>query len=105
MYPEQLFSCFFFNHPAPTEIYTLSLHDALPISAGDGAAGPHPLDGALEADGATRRDRQRTRLNSSHEWISYDVFCLKQKKYKRFGPVVASRSYEDRHRTVPPQPA
>src|SRR5690242_20889435 len=70
---------FFFNDTATTEIYTLSLHDALPISDyrvrhAAGAA-------AHEADrrGVRRRDRKSTRLNSSHMSISYAVFCLKKK--------------------------
>src|SRR5256885_15189827 len=71
---------FFFNDTATTEIYTLSLHDALPISE------PRPSTRC-----ATRRprsnasrgwpsDRKSTRLNSSHLVISYAVFCLKKKK-------------------------
>src|SRR2546429_3992711 len=83
---------FFFNDTATTEIYTLSLHDALPICGA--ARGSHPSGGA----GAGRRpgglhaaggpvpagliaaDRKSTRLNSSHGYISYAVFCLKKKK-------------------------
>src|SRR5438445_4625149 len=75
---------FFFNDTATTEIYTLSLHDALPISVevqqgykfaviavpdSRGGASPAPL-----------LDRKSTRLNSSHANISYAVFCLKKKK-------------------------
>src|SRR2546422_8564455 len=95
-----IFFLFFFNDTATTEIYTLSLHDALPISQlqtavaalaytlrarrtpaalsvgtdGErpGAAEPHDLVG----------DRKSTRLNSSHGYISYAVFCLKKKKNK-----------------------
>src|SRR2546426_7961860 len=80
---------FFFNDTATTEIYTLSLHDALPILKG----GVLPLfagspDRAARLDqrqqpGRThrrRRDRKSTRLNSSHLVISYAVFCLKKKK-------------------------
>src|SRR6266550_5088918 len=73
---------FFFNDTATTEIYTLSLHDALPI--------PRPLDlfrGDVDAEQAVpvrdrsrERDRKSTRLNSSHGYISYAVFCLKKKK-------------------------
>src|SRR5438874_7784843 len=73
---------FFFNDPATTEIYTLSLHDALPISGGGAAllkrrheipqGGPGHMVG--EAG-----DRKSTRLNSSHVEISYAVFCLKKK--------------------------
>src|SRR5262245_63128440 len=83
----------FFNDTAPTEIYTLSLHDALPISLGGGDVGLK-LDrvGAGIRDGVDERvreaetavvrqgqDRKSTRLNSSHLGISYAVFCLKKK--------------------------
>src|SRR2546426_5962414 len=82
---------FFFNDTATTEIYTLSLHDALPISRhplpsrrrhGGGAAGGH---GGADRNARrrcprARRDRKSTRLNSSHLVISYAVFCLKKKK-------------------------
>src|SRR5258708_21052628 len=102
---------FFFNDPATTEIYTLSLHDALPISqAGAAPALPHELCGIItDGPGADRLapglgtgqqrgghgnavlrqfanivaanlgDRKSTRLNSSHQIISYAVFCLKKK--------------------------
>src|SRR3712207_7673769 len=99
---------FFFNDTATTEIYTLSLHDALPISlvvlvmggtsvAGRRAAPPTPppteapptpdpmaamMGVAVEnasASGQVARDRKSTRLNSSHANISYAVFCLKKK--------------------------
>src|SRR3989442_5511981 len=79
-----IFFFFFFNDTATTEIYTLSLHDALPILVGaPGALFPlrrpslgyrHPKD--VEAEKA---DRKSTRLNSSHVRISYAVFCLKKK--------------------------
>src|SRR5256885_8474223 len=72
---------FFFNDTATTEIYTLSLHDALPISA---PAGPRPPPPAPRARAprppAPTGDRKSTRLNSSHLVISYAVFCLKKKK-------------------------
>src|SRR2546429_3089189 len=88
---------FFFNDPAPTEIYPLPLHDALPIFAMrrallalpvcpthvqvDGNRCPWladlPLPCTLEAI-----DRKSTRLNSSHGYISYAVFCLKKKNRK-----------------------
>src|SRR2546430_16547004 len=81
-----IFSFFFFNDTATTEIYTLSLHDALPISRASGTSSSTlpfccvswrqqrivPCSG--------RRDRKSTRLNSSHSQISYAVFCLKKKK-------------------------
>src|SRR5438477_12012220 len=76
---------FFFNDTATTEIYTLSLHDALPIF---GAAHvPVRDDERVGADARARRrgresDRKSTRLNSSHMSISYAVFCLKKKKKK-----------------------
>src|SRR6266511_3151377 len=71
---------FFFNATAPTEIYTLSLHDALPISAACRSA-PHAgrrFEHGAHA-GADHGDRKSTRLNSSHVKISYAVFCLKNK--------------------------
>src|SRR5689334_24135301 len=93
-------SHFFFNDTATTEIYTLSLHDALPISAprearraADDAVGRagevHRRGGrraiqagALPVLALRRRDRKSTRLNSSHSSISYAVFCLKKKTNK-----------------------
>src|SRR5688572_31026215 len=77
---------FFFNAPATTEIYTLSLHDALPISNHllAGQPGQLDLDEALDLCLRELRqmvgDRKSTRLNSSHSQISYAVFCLKKKK-------------------------
>src|SRR2546427_2358794 len=93
-----LVTIFFFNDTATTEIYTLSLHDALPISLIDrtltntgssaGALAEAEKLGAVGAalgeSGACRSqaeaDRKSTRLNSSHSQISYAVFCLKKKK-------------------------
>src|SRR2546422_2464289 len=97
---------FFFNDTATTEIYTLSLHDALPISVGD--VGRHRDEAQVRRDQRVRppgaraacevvialsqpvgphprerrsvEDRKSTRLNSSHGYISYAVFCLKKKK-------------------------
>src|SRR5258708_21756770 len=97
---------FFFNDTATTEIYTLSLHDALPISkwvnGGKYAASGLGVAAAAAAPGATMiwaagwvltwklfgcgncanstPDRKSTRLNSSHQIISYAVFCLEKKK-------------------------
>src|SRR3712207_6857480 len=82
---------FFFNDTATTEIYTLSLHDALPISrqrrrrglgvGGRGAGrGDDPPAGAARDRAGGRGDRKSTRLNSSHANISYAVFCLKKNK-------------------------
>src|SRR2546429_3794667 len=80
---------FFFNDTATTEIYTLSLHDALPICRGGPALShtsrtqrrlcsrlPH-VRSVLGSPSA--QDRKSTRLNSSHGYISYAVFCLKKK--------------------------
>src|SRR3712207_8981956 len=87
---------FFFNDTATTEIYTLSLHDALPIWVRLGPALRHQAVGGLRVGGRARPlrpgldaaqahrarplDRKSTRLNSSHANISYAVFCLKKKK-------------------------
>src|SRR3989442_5752955 len=78
---------FFFNDTATTEIYTLSLHDALPIyrQPFSGRAGrrrrPRGRDRDHDGHGRPRdQDRKSTRLNSSHVRISYAVFCLKKKK-------------------------
>src|SRR5574341_1960660 len=70
------FFFFFFNDTATTEIYTLSLHDALPISRKPSRA---RWPGRC-ACGCAAQDRKSTRLNSSHQLISYAVFCLKKKK-------------------------
>src|SRR5438034_1698084 len=98
------FLLFFFNDTAPTEIYTLSLHDALPILR-------RPLRGCRPAavhqpgsrDVSQRgiqgdrfqgrvqeqfQDRKSTRLNSSHTVISYAVFCLKKKKTKNMSTII-----------------
>src|SRR2546427_2929113 len=92
------FSFFFFNDTATTEIYTLSLHDALPISVAVPHAGDRPADRGLRRDvgdhetvrgareAAVGQDRKSTRLNSSHSQISYAVFCLKKKKTRRTRP-------------------
>src|SRR2546430_12654759 len=78
---------FFFNDTATTEIYTLSLHDALPISrCGSMLWIRSEVDNIVGAPGrrylrsqVPRPDRKSTRLNSSHSQISYAVFCLKKK--------------------------
>src|SRR3712207_7265434 len=96
---------FFFNDTATTEIYTLSLHDALPISRhfqplpaarrgrglpaspsveGRAACVQQRRRGRLRARSRRPRDRKSTRLNSSHANISYAVFCLKKKDYRRW---------------------
>src|SRR5476649_20382 len=75
------FLFFFFNDTATTEIYTLSLHDALPIFSLHRGTPPGACCGPDAAAGR-RRDRKSTRLNSSHTVISYAVFCLKKKNLK-----------------------
>src|SRR5438094_6576875 len=72
----------FASATSTTELYTLSLHDALPICAGTSTcrtrkARSSPAPGGARRPGA---DRKSTRLNSSHRTISYAVFCLKKKK-------------------------
>src|SRR5260221_7168067 len=74
---------FFFNDTATTEIYTLSLHDALPIL--HQSNGQHfSSAGVMHQHAGNFRDRKSTRLNSSHTVISYAVFCLKKKKKESF---------------------
>src|SRR2546422_7946854 len=93
-----IFFFFFFNDTATTEIYTLSLHDALPISPQSGGpASPRGDYQLAQIDkdlvqaellkliaGMVNRDRKSTRLNSSHGYISYAVFCLKKKNTGHF---------------------
>src|SRR5215216_7434486 len=81
------FFFFFFNDTATTEIYTLSLHDALPIRypiaiTVSGTSAPTALNVAHSTALSNAQDRKSTRLNSSHQIISYAVFCLKKKKKK-----------------------
>src|SRR5688572_33228644 len=81
---------FFFNDTATTEIYTLSLHDALPISRSSRRTCTRErsswtrkrptLRRRRSTASCVARDRKSTRLNSSHSQISYAVFCLKKKK-------------------------
>src|SRR3712207_8364556 len=96
-----IFVFFFFNDTATTEIYTLSLHDALPILIeanaitgargekirGDPNAATHVGAAKGLAASLDELDRKSTRLNSSHANISYAVFCLKKKKNKRMNLV------------------
>src|SRR3712207_8819916 len=105
-------SCFFFNDTATTEIYTLSLHDALPICPQIAQTIEHEITGdfrlskieiefallgQIDAEGGHFRrsggkvvvkclDRKSTRLNSSHANISYAVFCLKKKRTSQTVP-------------------
>src|SRR2546430_13416925 len=81
-YASHFFFFFFFNDTATTEIYTLSLHDALPISSGVMPPSRIAMRMARVCPSTLgrTRDRKSTRLNSSHSQISYAVFCLKKKK-------------------------
>src|SRR3989337_3501424 len=94
-----LFFFFFFNDTATTEIYTLSLHDALPISR------PTPSRAWSRASTSCTarrsRDRKSTRLNSSHGSISYAVFCLKKKNHRELRNAQTDRASVAalRHRT------
>src|SRR5262245_63979695 len=87
---------FFFNDTATTEIYTLSLHDALPISR----ASQRATGLAIERRQPSRsrrlrrpRDRKSTRLNSSHLGISYAVLCLKKKtqQTRHYEPLIIEK--------------
>src|SRR2546422_8342244 len=105
------FFFFFFNDTATTEIYTLSLHDALPISPRrvlrDARRGRRVArdDRARGAGAPAHRDRKSTRLNSSHGYISYAVFCLKKKKQKTINtPSITKRKSKQIDRHNPDQP-
>src|SRR2546428_13391075 len=78
--PPPTFFLFFFNDTATTEIYTLSLHDALPISWRRAFAPSIARCPRRSTGSSPTLDRKSTRLNSSHDQISYAVFCLKKKK-------------------------
>src|SRR6266480_1509716 len=92
------FVVFFFNDTATPEIYTLSLHDALPIRARCRARS-EPRTYAAGLPAALRcsdsppppADRKSTRLNSSHMSISYAVFCLKKKKKKNTITIIKTK--------------
>src|SRR2546430_10940833 len=84
------FFFFFFNDTATTEIYTLSLHDALPISMSSWHRFVTYVTTGSHWTGQAGIDRKSTRLNSSHSQISYAVFCLKKKKYSKFSRYSAS---------------
>src|SRR6202008_4101743 len=79
---------FFFNDTATTEIYTLSLHDALPISERDSAQPWSLKKSFTRLVRSAKTDRKSTRLNSSHPVISYAVFCLnKRQQQAGVGPL------------------
>src|SRR2546430_5975616 len=98
-----MFFFFFFNDTATTEIYTLSLHDALPISFFVFSA---PQSAGFNPDGTPVQlpstDRRSTRLNSSHSQISYAVFCLKKKKTTHYQAPVRLGAQQIHMRPAPP---
>src|SRR5207249_10641346 len=109
-FSEFTFIFFFFPPPAPTEFYTLSLHDALPISLIFAAINFGPAlfgsefsllctfcSPSQSTSFFRRQDRKSTRLNSSHVSISYAVFCLK-KKIKHFADAVTLCESRTQHR-------
>src|SRR5689334_23713002 len=79
---------FFFNDTATTEIYTLSLHDALPIYRAH-VPRDRPAVDPVAGQPVRPGDRKSTRLNSSHSSISYAVFCLKKKKKRHRAQLTA----------------
>src|SRR6478735_3292507 len=94
---------FFFHDTATTEIYTLSLHDALPISLPADRRRvrrrPRRLEPPRRRGHDRYRDRKSTRLNSSHLVISYAVFCLKKKKKKQSPLSHASKTKHNNNTT------
>src|SRR3712207_7863282 len=103
---------FFFNDTATTEIYTLSLHDALPISSSSRGLRKRAFisrsiaraavvrrsqrkHSAAATSMGSSRDRKSTRLNSSHANISYAVFCLKKKKNNNKLPGQSTITYHN----------
>src|SRR5947208_4158301 len=84
---------FFVNDTTTTDIYTLSLHDALPIRSG---GVQHALAEPADHEPGDRggQDRKSTRLNSSHQIISYAVFCLKKKNEKPALHLIVQRIHD-----------
>src|SRR5256885_12356295 len=97
---DSYFFFFFFNDTATTEIYTLSLHDALPISMPTASVATSLLratwKSAQRSSAVRKPDRKSTRLNSSHLVISYAVFCLKKKKISVTDTVTQNVVHNDR---------
>src|SRR5260221_3535685 len=97
-------SFFFFNDTATTEIYTLSLHDALPISCWNISGTPPKASltsnrsmSLMVRPDSFSADRKSTRLNSSHTVISYAVFCLKKKKNNLNCKMPCNRTMQRNH--------
>src|SRR2546430_11534700 len=102
-------SFFFFNDTATTEIYTLSLHDALPISNATFSLrvqrpqltrAPEPPNEIVSWLESGWEDRKSTRLNSSHSQISYAVFCLTKKNLGQNFAKAFDITYTDQHNQV-----
>src|SRR5205809_4158775 len=107
------FFFFFFCAPTPPAMYTLSLHDALPISASSATGRLHacgrpaycgsrlpeepPRPAVLVGTRRFLRDRKSTRLNSSHGYISYAVFCLKKKTMPQQMHLATANRYSPVH--------
>src|SRR4029453_19449648 len=90
--PTPIFALLFFNDTATTEIYTLSLHDALPIYGSWGHILGNMLFLWVFGNNVEDADRKSTRLNSSHTVISYAVFCLKKTETSHPGSTDATMS-------------
>src|SRR5216683_5361125 len=88
---------FFFNDTATTEIYTLSLHDALPINPTD-ANGFETIRVGTSDHSQSNSDRKSTRLNSSHDQTSYAVLCLKKKTLRAHEAGVAKQQRKQENR-------
>src|SRR6478736_10276892 len=86
------FFFFFFNDTATTEIYTLSLHDALPIRV---LPGDCPTGVTKPGGGHCSRSEEHT-SNSSHSQISYAVFCLKKKKKKEIKRIILKKKKKNK---------
>src|SRR6266850_5765171 len=93
------FFFFFFNDTATTEIYTLSLHDALPIRRRRtcAARSPAPPRAGTSTARSPSPDRKSTRLNSSHLVTSYAFFCLKKKKHLTLSRSLPKRAHPNIH--------
>src|SRR6266516_6162832 len=92
---DRFLGVFFFNDTATTEIYTLSLHDALPIFGVERVGETGGAGGLGRSPRARPEDRKSTRLNSSHRTTSNAVFCMKKKK-----SASACASMNKRHQTI-----
>src|SRR5258708_28554024 len=101
--PRPTFFFFFFNDTATTEIYTLSLHDALPICPCCPVRAL-PLHQRPSPCRQQQGDRKSTRLNSSHQIISYAVFCLKKKNIEAYTSHTTHDNDLRNHQALEPYP-